>query len=286
MKIKELNKNGRRYGTNMKSLHEVFGIDWEKPYCEIEHDGKFTVRSMTKEIADQGHTPDDSILLALVKGVDGWDSDEWHVVRIYAEHYDINMPFCVDRYYRKSDFEDARKKNDCTAIFFAQKTKYLTGAKWEHRSWEGYSYHGEEEKDYHKRFKSARDVPRGYHQNTLDHSGYWLDVYREELNSRVAKYKAEKAKSEYLKTDNSDKISTLARLIDEYKKKLSKAILETTTAEEIRELENLMGYHGLCDIVETFETFRDNTLNKSYGSIRQSNRDYDHVAKKCYEYLG
>lgn len=286
MFIKDL--NGRNYGTNMKALHEALGIDWEAPYCEIEHNGKFTVRSMTKELAAHGYTPEDSMLLALVRGCNSWDSDEWHVVRIYNNSYDVDMPYCIDHYFRKYDFEDARKEEDCHAIFFAQKKEYLTTARFSRHTYGGYSRR-DKEVDYHGRFKNVESVPiygYGHREHTLDSSGYCLDVYREDLNERVDRYKKEKAKAAYLKTDNSDKIVTLARLIEEYKKKLSSEILTAKTLEEIRKLDSLMGWGGLYDIVSDFQMFTKKTNEQSFNSIDESNNVYDRVAKKCYSYLG
>ena len=288
MFIKDLNKNGRNYGTNMKTLHEALGIDWEAPYCEIEHSDKFTVRSMLKELSVCGYTPDDSMVLALVRGHENWDSNDWRVVRVYDNSYDVEMPYCIDNYYRKCDFEAARKREDCHAIFFAQKKECLTACRFSRRTYGGYTYRGKEV-DYHGRFRNVESVPiygYGHREHTLDHSGYCLDVYREDLNERVDKYKKEKAKAAYLKTDNSDKIVTLARLIEEYKKKLSSEILAAKTLEEIKELNNLIGWGGLCDIVYDFQIFTKKTNEQSFNSIDESNNVYDRVAKKCYAYLG
>ena len=284
MRIKELQN---KYGTTMRTLHEAYGIDFMSPYYEIEHNGKFTVNSLINKLKEHGYSPADSLILALVKGCNGWDSDDWNVVEI-APSADIiiDVPNCLSKYIRKYDFNDARKSEDCHAIFFAQKRTYLKGAVFSYHSYSKCYYHDISEVDYHRRFKDENAVPRGrFYDREIDKSGYCLDVYRSDLHSRVEKYKAEKAKNAYLQTDNADKVATLERLISEYKVKLSKALLNASTSDDVREIDRLMGWGGLSDIINTYETFKKKTEERSYSSIDASNADYDYVAKKCYAYL-
>ena len=284
MKIKELKC---KYGTSMKTLHEAYGIDFMSPYCEIEHNGKFTINSLINELKEHGYSPADSLVLALVKGCNGWDSDEMNVVEITCvSDIIIAVPNCLSRYCRKYDFNDARKRSDCQAIFFAQKYKYLKGAVYSYHHYSKCYYRDVFEVDYHKRFNDENDVPRGrFYDREIDKSGYCIDVYRSDLHSRVEKYKAEKAKNAYLQTDNADKVAILERLISEYKAKLSRALLNASTSDDVREIDRLMGWGGLSDIISTYETFKKKTEERSYSSIDASNADYDYVAKKCYAYL-
>ena len=284
MKIKELKC---KYGTSMRTLHEAYGIDFMSPYCEIEHNGKFTVNSLINELKELGYTPADSLVLALVKGRHGWDSDEMNVVEIiHTSALIIDVPNCLSKYVRKYDFNDARKCDDCQAIFFAQKREYLKGSDFSYHCYSKCYYRDVFEIDYHKRFNGGNDVPRGrFYDRELDKSGYCLDVYRSDLHNRLDKYKAEKAKNAYLQTDNADKVAVLERLINEYKVKLSKALLNASTSDDVREIDRLVGWGGLSDIINTFETFKKKTEERSYSSIDASNADYDYVAKKCYAYL-
>ena len=285
MRIKDLNKTR---GTNMRRLHEGLGIDWQAPYCEIEHIGKFTVKSMTKEMSAHGFTPQNSVLLALVQGGNTWNTADWNVVRIYDDGFVVDMPRCMDHYFRKGDFDNDRKKETCHAIFFAQKKEYLKGAKFTSNSWGGY-YHHTKEIDKYGRFKDPDSVSRwlaGTYNPEIDPSGYCVDLYRSDLKMRAEIYKAEKAKEAYLKTDNTDKIDTLARLITEYKKKLSSALLSAVTSEDISAVDRALGWSGLYDIMTTFERFKEHTKNRSYTSIAASDRDYKYALEKCCKYLG
>lgn len=268
----------------MKRLHDAFGIDWTKPYTEIEHHGKFTVNSLLKEMESYCYLPKDCLILALVQGQEHWDADEWRVVRITNGDFEINMPYCVDDFYRKGDFNEARKKTDCEAIFFAQSNEYLTATQFRRNSWGGGYWHETKQRDTYGRFKTADGLP--WYNATLDKSGYCLNQYQSDLNDRLKIYKTEKAKAEYLKTDNTEKIATLERLVTSYKEKLSSAILSVSTPEGVQELDNLLGWGGLYSIINKLDTFKEKTQNKSYESIEQSNNDYDYVAKKCYAYLG
>lgn len=271
----------------MQNLHKTMGVDWLSPYIEIEHNGKFTIKSLNKELAAHGYTPDNSLILVLMQGPEFWNSDEWLVTRIYDNDFDVSMPYILASFCRKYDFNDARKKDTCNAIFFAQKKEYLTPCEWRKNSWGGYFHDLSKIKkpDYHGRFKDVSNIYNLY-RPTLDHSGYIVSFYRDELQERVEKYKAEKAKNAYLQTDNKDKITVLERLIDEYKKKVSEEVLTISTAEDALKMSRLLDFSGLYDIIRTFNTFKDKTINKTYASIKASNNDYDAVAKKCYEYLG
>lgn len=288
MRIKEITKrcyagyNKETYETiynythvMMQNLHKALGIDWLSPYIEIEHKGKFTINSLNKELAAHGYTPDNSLVLVLMQGPEYWNSDEWLVTRIYENDFDVAMPYILDNFCRKYDFNDARKKDSCHAIFFAQKKEYLTPC----------DLSKIKKPDYHGRFKDLSDIYNLY-RPTLDHSGYIVSFYRDELRERAEKYKAEKAKNAYLQTDNKDKITVLERLIDEYKKKVSEEVLTISTAEDALKMSRLLDFSGLYDIIRTFNTFKDKTINKTYTSIKASDNDYDAVAKKCYEYLG
>lgn len=286
MKIKDI-KIGYDHRSIMKGLHSAYGLDFEAPYCGIEHNGKFTTRMLINEMKQHGFTPDDSIILVLVQGWHNWDKDDFYVVRIYENDFDIASPYCVDHYSRKYDFNDARKRNECHAILLGQKKEDLKSADFFRDRW-GYSRKGKDV-DYYGRFKSEKDVPHGgfgRYNHEIDKSGYCLDVYHCDLYERAEKYKAEKAQKAYLETDNSGQVDTLERLIDEYKNKLSKAVLNASSSDEMRAISRLMGWGGLPDIMETFETFKQKTKDKSYNSISASNVDYDYVAKKCYAYLG
>lgn len=296
MKIKDItekcyneNNEWRTCHRIMKKLHNALGIDWTKPYIEIEHEGKFTVRSLNSELALKGCNLDDSLVLALVQGTNSWDSGEWRVVRIYNNGFDIDMPYIVDRFYRKYDFDDARKNERCSAIFFAQEKKYLTGSEFAHRSWGGYDHHKKAE-DRHERFKVQKEYgytyAGGFTNPDMDKSGYILNVYHDELEQRLRVYKKNKDRNAYLMADNTDKISTLDRLITRYREKLSKAILDADTLDKINEIDHKLSWGGLYSIMSTFNTFKKKTLDKSYDSIAESDKDYDYVAKKCYEYVG
>lgn len=283
MKIKDIENRYNKKHCMMKDLHDAFGIDWTKPYVEIEHNGKFTIHSFEKDLENIGFTNKDSILLAIVKGHELWDKDYWYVIKVCNCDFTINLPYILDTYCRKCDFNDARKKETCMAIFFAQKKEYLTNHSYVHCTYGGYEYKNKPI-DICSRFTNPRETK--IYNAVLDKSGYCLTHYRNDLNQKVAVYKADKAKREYLKTDNTDKIKTLERLIETYKKKLADDVLSISTTDDVRQIDGLLSWGGLYDIIHTFGIFKEKTLDKTYDSIAQSDKDYDCVAKKCYAYIG
>lgn len=301
MKIKDIAErvyeDGWKDGKHlmMKKMHCAFGVDWTKPYAEIEHHGKFTVNSLKKELASQGYTPDDSLILAIVQGTNSWDSGEYNVVRIRSTSFEIEVPRILDSYFRKYDFDNARKNPDCNCIFFAQKKCDLSCSsyRYEYSTWSGGYYRKIENKsDPHERVNlklctnsDGIVYADNYVNPDIDKSGYILNAFRNDLNGRVKAYKAEKERNMYLSTDNSDKVLTLERLINEYKERLSKEILNADTLSKVDELRDRVSWSGLYGIMQTFETFKKKTNEKSYKSITESNKDYDFVAKKCYNYI-
>lgn len=280
MKIKNL-KNSE-YSTCMRTLHNAFGIDWTKPYLEIEHTGKFTVKSLENEVASHGFTPADSLVLALVKGAYSWDKNEWRAVKMTGADFEIDLPNCIDKFYRKYDFNDARKMPTCDAIFFAQKKEYLVGSEYAHNSWSGYSANRKCVDD-HGRFTPEN---ASYRIDRLDKSGYDLAVYRAELKTRAKAYKEARDKEAYLSTDNTAKITVLEGLVAAYKKKLSEEILLVKTVEDAAVMRDHTSWGGLYSIMNTFETFKRKTLEKSYRSVEASEADYNEVLKACAAYLG
>ena len=283
MKIKDIETRYTNHKhQEMKNLHDAFGIDWTKPYTEIEHNDKFTIKSLLKELAEYGNTPKDSLILAIVRGCESWDNDEWRVVRIFDDEYNIDLPYCIDHFYRKGDFEYARKQVTCEAIFFAQKKEYITPSNFSHNTWGGYQRR-DKAIDIYGRLKDTTHV--GYYEPKFDKSGYLLNAYRKDLQKRFHVYKANKDCTEYLKTNNTDKITILERLIEDYKEKLSKDILSIDTIEDLKGIEDLQQWGRFYNILHTFADFKKKTLDRSYNSIKASDDDFDYVSKKCYAYL-
>lgn len=289
MKIKEI-KNG--YGNKknaMKNLHDAFGIDWNKPYTEIYHKGRFTVNSLKKELAEHGNSVDDSLVLAMGHNTDAY-SDTFSTVIITKKGFENEVPPCLHGYWKKGAFNDARKQDSCEAIFFAQKKEYLTASAYKKASWVYGGYDLVEKKaSPYGRFKdicSARSACQFY-DVVLDNSGYCVTQYQHDLHHRFKAYKDEKNKAEYLKTDNTDKIVLLESLIEEFKVKLSKAFLDVKTAEEVYTLSRYVDSWdiGLAGIMSDYQNFRKMTLEKSFGSIEESNRCYDSCAKRLHSYL-
>ena len=314
--IKDLNK---QIPMLMKTLHNTFRYDFNQPYGFYHIDGRFTIKHLEPYIPDNA----DTIILIRVKPnehiYDIWQSGHLNVVRYnpYANGgYQIERCLPVgayasesfDNFCRKGDFDTMRKSNltdawlltqECVNMHYS-KNCYEIGFDPADRFKVTISRNtGKLTEDTFVRYCSF--IPYGYngkysdpydfdYYNTtiseyIDKSGYIIRNKRAELMRKVRAQKAQKAKEEYLKTDNSDKVTTLERLIDRYKAKLSEQLLAISDYDECYNIERQVGWRGLRSVYEDFDEFKKNTEKKLFNSIAESDALYDRINKRIYEYL-
>ncbi len=314
--IKDLNKQAPML---MRALHNTFHYDFNQPYGFYHIDGRFTIKQLEPYVLNNA----DTIILIRVKPnehiYDIWQSNCLNVVR-YNPHenggYQIGNCRAVgawgsdsfDYFIRKGDFDTMRKSDltdawlltqeranmhysrNCNNIKFDPTDRFkVTVPKSEGKltqdtfvrycSFIPYGYNG----------KSSDTYDFDYYDTTIseyiDKSGYIIRNKRAELMRKVRALKAQKAKEEYLKTDNSDKITTLERLIDRYKAKLSEQLLAIADYDECYDIEQQVGWRGLRSVYEDFDEFKKNTEKKLFNSIAESDALYDRINKRIYEYL-
>lgn len=118
-----------------RALHDVFGIDYNKPFFAASIRGPFTVSKAEKIITAAGIDPRNAETVVLIR--DPGDKyhmrDDWHVVTLDGnggfdiEHRDNYYRLeCTRRragfdcYYRKGDFNEDRKRQTAEAVIIAQ----------------------------------------------------------------------------------------------------------------------------------------------------------------------
>ena len=303
------------YHGMMKNLHDVFKYDFNHDYKFYYHKGKFTMRDIEKLLND-GFDKYNSLVAVMTRPVKriydlySVDTDEFITVLytpISSGNYDVEfdnrnkLRKPLDWIYRKTDFNTLRKSDDIETLVLIQKNKDLTSAK------------KNNDIDYKSRFKAVPHydgmnlddamtysfdfIPYGYKtpfkdrfmsmhiKDFIDKSGYLKALFTDDLEKRAKQIKEKALKDAYLKTDNTDKIDTLERLIEQYKTKLSEQLKAIKTLDDLNKVDRLLGWSGLYDIISDYNTFKRKTENKDFDSIEQSNNLYDHINKRIYEYI-
>ena len=288
--IKELTSNNKHL---MQTLHEGYGFDFMDDYKIYRIDGKYTANSL------KSYTTYTDTAVILMYGEYSWDNDNLYLVEYlnYLSTPSFNIDnvkkgyhYVYTSFYRKSDFEEIRKDPNTSAWLLVQglhanknprvpkftdceRFKFKLGEYGE-KCYIPYGYNGLECTDTFS-----------YRNGTLDKSGYPVDLYRDRLAKKVEELRAQKAKEEYLKTDNSDKVATLERLIGEYKAKLAEKLIAVETPADVWDVDRLLGWNGLHSIIEDFVEFKQNTEEKSFNSIKASDALYDRIAKNIYSFI-
>lgn len=265
----------------MQDLHFHFGFDFEGDYKIYHITGRFTAKSLNKYAENDYFT-------VLMHGTNKWNKDEFYMACSDGESFDtnnINYTDSWNRFWCKSNFDENRKNPYTDAYMITQAHRKYGDTYPKFNSCERFKKHGHNSFVPYG-FNGKQCVDHYLYDDLFDKSGYPVELYRERLKEKAKKIREEREKAEYLKTDNSDKIATLERLINKYKKKLSEQILTVKTADDVRNLGHFIcSWDGLSDIIDDFTNFKRNTEEKSFDSIKASNALYDHIAKCIYKYI-
>ena len=289
-----------------RGLHVGEGYDFEKPFNILKYEGRFTLNQVKKDIKANGILPEDNKIMLLI----GYLSEETEGKRKHGELYAVQVlseGFIIsetkrafiredcERFWRKSDFEDLRKSGLATTYVIIQDWQFI---KYPERKPSHSGYLNE-----YERVKITYRPEEGYNGYTLnfidwnvtqrkysvpeelDKSGYNVENARDNLYQKVRKIKADKEKADYLKQDNSHKITAISELIKGLKKQVISDLENAETYDEVKEvtrkLDHWRGYKG---ILNDFETFKKRTENKEYCSIESSELDYNNLMKEILNY--
>lgn len=286
----------------LAGLHYIRGFDFEKPFDIISGDGKFTMNSIKKQCKEQNiDTTGTTAILLMLKKQDYWSNKRFYVVGIKSFiRFEIckgnTFKFDLDGFYSIGDFEATRKHNTDKYYVIIQKKEYLTKACME------------KEVDYSERLKAVgkytewctQDGKRGGFssgnfkqgnkifyingkfkitiENPLDKSGYWIPLFKSELEQKLTLYKTEKRLNEAKGYDCTQETAEIEDKIVILKEKLAQLILD----DEYTKVDNVMyKYARLCRSLKRHKDYIIKGTYRSVSAIKSNiedmNNDYNNI---------
>lgn len=299
----------------LQDLHSVLYFDFNKPYFSMYIKGKFTVNQINKIAIENGFKLEESTIAICIKNNSKLWMRDFALVTLCGNTVNIEyrMPYHnkgrgLDYFYRKSDFEDARKNNESETFIFIQRNDNKTKPTKKQRDYTkrfkliNYDYcRTRDNKEYINRIYLMETDSNGtkfqydnigqiiytgknYEQNInniIDKSGYFVKFKREELKRKAAGLRAEREKEKYRAVNNSVQIEELNKLIQKRKLEIIEELKQAETSLELRNVEKQIAYfRGFSGIVADFETFKEKTEKKQYASIEASNRIYNNIKER------
>ena len=298
-----------------RGLHEFVGFDFNKPYKIYHSIGKYTVNRIIKIAECDGYNSSCSMVL-LTRDSDAYN-DKYNLVFIgFGGTIDVELKgygyynYGLDYFYCKRCFEEVRKKDSAETFVIWQDKKYICkpdekkvdissrfrvvdqqngviayqggGVKCRYvDEIEVIDVYGNGKKETfqtHNRPENLSDV--------IDKSGYFVLDHRAELKRRAALLRAERAKENFLNTDNSGKVAELAAVIAECKKKISSCFENATTSDAVNKVASLLSrWSGFGCILSSFEHFTEKVNNKSFASNADCEQMYSSIMSRVAELL-
>lgn len=265
----------------LKSLNEVFHIDFEKPYEAVLIEGKTTIKQILKSL----NSPDDSLILVLNHTTDKYIFGNRYIVGVIDTDESLEIEFRphyfhaekLDTYNIKADFRDHLKRTDLSDyhIVISQKKDFIKATK-------------EPYVDYAGRFKVPPMKCYSYVKGSkweLDKSGYAVEYYRNDLQRRAKALKADRAKAAYLATDNTKKLNELRTRIEARKLELVEYVKAADNANAFKVISKATNFYsnGFADIMDSFERMEKRVNEKSYKSIEDFERSYKAISDMLIE---
>lgn len=247
----------------LMQLNHAFGIDFEKPFTMVYHEGNFTIASARKLV---GVEYDDFIII--IRNPENYcRRDRFMVVKAIGGGFDLvegralgyynNFRQSLDHYFRKSDFNDDRKSTKAQAYFLYQAKEYRRPVK-------------PERPPYYIR---RNDV-------IFDKSGNNITERRNDLKRRADALRRERARAAYLETDDAAKVQELGKRIAATKAAIISELEKATTENDYKKVgEKIGGWHGLKWVVWNFGIYKKRTAEKDYPSVETANGAYNEIVK-------
>lgn len=265
-----------------KALNIQYGFDFEKPFDVFEIKTPFTLAKVEKAIAPKystlGRGRDRvAVILHYPEGhyyrskrtysveVIGTGAGDFNIDHNY--HIDSRV---LDWFYRKGDFNDARKDEDVRAYIIAQSGDNLAKrytAKPVDRS----------ERLTAKQLDNFSTSTR----NEYDKSGYYFGDKQRNLINKAKALRIERKKAAFAATDNTAKIEELKKRAELAKMIICGKLELATTCDEIRKIDSALGYFdGLRGIYSDLEELTTGEREKSFSSIESFERLCDCLESK------
>lgn len=289
----------------LAGLHYIKGFDFEKPFDIISGDGNFTMNSIKKQCKEQNiDTTDTTAILLMLKKQDYLENRQFYVVDVKSF---IRFVICkgsaykfnLSDFYNIGNFEATRKYNTDKYYVIIQKKEYLTKACTEKKV--DYSERLEAVGKYVKwsdsngkiRGFSSGDFKQGNKtfyinehfkitiENPLDKSGYWIPLFKSELEQKLKAYKTEKRLNEAKGYDCTQETAEIEHKIVILKEKLAQLILD----DEYTKVDNVMyKYARLCRSLKRHKDYITKGEYRSVSAIKSNiedmNNDYNNIIEK------
>ena len=231
-----------------------YGYDFQKPFKVTGLLGKFTANSIKKITGN-----DDGILL-VCKGT------EVRCVKLNKGKFDTDVEHSretynclINYYYRKYDFESDRKSGELGVFIVQQDAKYKREVK---RSSNSYSY-------YH-----ITDV--------FDKSGFNITETREQLQSRLRKYKADKKKKEVDLISYETDLKEIKKMFQTLKEKIILKLTEAQTSDKYKNVENVFDFRFIW-MIQDMEKFERKVTQNGFDSVEEATDSIKELKEKITE---
>ena len=289
-------------------IRESVGIDFQKPVIINKISGPFTIKNVWKILP---HIDYDYTVCATVKNnkAAGY-SNEWRIVEIDSNSFEIelksatyfNFKTIPGVFFRKGDFEELRKNNNCVCYIVAQKTEYVLepvrrpryGAytfdenhryiikKNTNRSLNvidinktGKSYCYE---PYSRFITGKEEDPSTF----FDKSGYFIRDRKNRLYAAAAKLRAERKKAAFLACDMTKYIEKAKTQIEKVKQTLIEKIKVSKSYDQYKQIDR--AFTTFEWIIFDFELFEKRIAGKEYTSIENAENAYSKIIEKTNKF--
>ncbi len=214
-----------------------YGYDFQKPFKVTGLLGKFTANSIKKVTGSNN-----GILLVCKKS-------EVRCVKLYKGKFDVEVAkggykYSIDNYYAKYDFEADRKSGEL-GIFIIQ-----------------------QDAEYKRKIKRTSE---SYYRNRseFDKSGFNITETREQLQSRLNKYKADKRKREVDAISYEADLKEIKGMFQIMKEKLVHKLSEVKTSKEYDNIRDVFDYHFVW-IVRDIEELQNKVTQNSFRTVKEA----------------
>ena len=248
----ELNNLLSYSGKALQLCHEKHGMNFCKPYEIIEGYGNFTFNSIMKIIKQYAENNCEAVMFLENKNRYRADYQKLFYVEIESCGFESvdTMKGCfdyrgIDDFWRKSDFEKARKISEAHWFIVMQKREYLTNRKTyiadlnvDRVRYKGYGncytlmFDKRKEVTYHAVFYGKTPSVN----EVLDKSGYirWENVREYKRKAKALKAERDKAKANVF--DCTKETDNIGVNIADIRKRISEAVLSGKSANNISDI--------------------------------------------------
>ena len=265
----------------LQLCHEVYGMDFKKPYVILEGAGKFTANSIGKMISEKtGLTYHNAVTALFMENKNKYRSD-YEKLR-FIKFDDTFEPVdtmkglygrsgtyrYIDDYYRKADFEADRKKGDARYWIIIQDKRYIKekSVKKLHDKKNGASYNYSGRYYYGKAPSDAQ---------MIDKSGYlrWNNVSTYQDKAKTLKSERNKAAANvYNCSAENAKIEQAIRIL---RTKIAEKVLSGANAYDLSYILGKMN-----SLESYYKTHKEKIMKRSYNSVESIQRELNDLNER------